>query len=198
MRRFIGALALGAVAVFGFGAQDARSAIVCTVAVNGADCTTTSSVETGAVVGSGVLGEFLGFLEPTPNPDFDDIIELKIEAGETVDGSDLFYFGKEEDGGADTAPLFDVTGLGATSGTFTYTGAATLDLLNVVLKYDAKDVPVWKLEDVQSGDVFAWATGDPNALSNIQFVATPIPGAVWLFGTALAGLGLFARRKIAA
>ena len=26
----------------------------------------------------------------------------------------------------------------------------------------------------------------------------PIPGAVWLFGTALAGLGLFARRKIAA
>jgi hypothetical protein len=39
------------------------------------------------------------------------------------------------------------------------------------------------------------AVGAPGVLDNIVVNAVPVPAAVWLFGSALAGLGWFRRRK---
>ena len=89
------------------------------------------------------------------------------------------------------------TGNGDNSGSYTSVNAYTY----LAVHFDNKELIFHFVGGIPGGTTFTIG-GLPNGLSNWRAYSdgtlVPIPGAAGLFLTALAGLGLFARRKIAA
>jgi hypothetical protein len=194
----MGAIAVGALTLLGFGTQQAEALTTndfdfCQAGDGG--CTPLSTLTDGTWLGN--IHNAGDSTALNGEPKYEDIVDFKIGVGEIASATEVVDLGKID--GVDNSPVFDVDGPLSTTGTITYTGGG-LAFANIALKFNAKPMEIWRVEDLKNGDTFDYTTtAGQNALSNVQFVgAVPIPGAVWLFGTALAGLGVFARRKIAA
>lgn len=72
------------------------------------------------------------------------------------------------------------------SGTFTYTGADDISLLNVTLKGGPNSAAVFALFGLSTGDEFSWSS--PAGISNMQFTeVVPLPAAAWMM---IGGLGM--------
>lgn len=186
-QKLLSTAALGAAMMLG--AVGESDAAFCTAGAIG--CTTTSSVATGTFLGLVSGGSTLGNSQPS----LANIAELKLAAGEITATSQAVLLAKidtDETSNGDFTNNGPITSV--TSGTFTYTGSNTIDLLNVVLKGGNTAASVFLLTNVMPGQGFSWSTGQD--LSNVQFVqAVPVPAALPLLGTALAGLGLVARKR---
>ncbi len=108
--------------------------------------------------------------------------------------------GLDESGAADSA--FSGFNSSGTSGDFDFDlSGLDYELTHIVIKAGNDFFLLAFTADMimSSGDDVAWSIPDGSALSNINFFGgeipeIPIPGAIWLMGAGLAGLGA-ARRK---
>ena len=211
MRRFLSVLALGAVTVFGFGAQQAGAAFVggdlpggvfkwCSAA--GTGCETDEKLSNTTFLGLIYTGDLSDPDVKGGNPDADDIREFKVKVLEVDFVTDLPLDEKIEAPSWTAGSLFTVTpdddAGDSHLGTIEWIGP-DVSLVNFLLKVDNIPNAVFKAETVTSGNEFDYET--TQGLSHVEMVATPIPGAVWLFGTGvlgLLGLGYTRRRQAAA
>lgn len=147
-------------------------------------------------------GEVLGAVLGQSSPDFtDDIVPLKLAAGETTDASLIQDLGKIEETATSVGDfsLNAAPSTGPSFGTITYNGPG-LPQLNVALKDGAPGGPaaVFALSNITSGATLDYeyfvktiggpGSGDIGELSNVQFsTVVPLPAAAWMM---IGGLGL--------
>ena len=90
---------------------------------------------------------------------------------------------------------FDFSGVGLIVGQ-TYTAAVTASDSSIALQYTSNNpYASGQLYDSRNDDLLGCDAGGCDLDFSVTPSAVPVPAAVWLFGSALLGLGVVKRRK---